>query len=77
MNKLFQILAIICLTFCSINIIAQQSESQSFPLKISVLDESLTLPGLGSLNYEYNPAIMIGTEYLLKTKRQARLASRS
>jgi len=44
------------------------SIKQTLPISIAVLDESISLPNLWFLEYKYNPAIMIGTEYLLKQK---------
>lgn len=41
---------------------------QTLPISIVVLDESISLPNLWFLEYEYNPAIIIGTEYILKQK---------
>lgn len=67
MKKFLQFLPIICLIFYSSKTFTQQ-EVTSFPIKISILDETLTLPGLGSLNYKFNPAIMLGTEYILRKK---------
>ncbi|MDW3652497.1 MAG: hypothetical protein R8P61_35800 [Bacteroidia bacterium] len=48
-----------------------QNDSQNFPLKISVLDESITFPSFNFLSFDYNPAILIGTEYQLKENRNS------
>ena len=47
------------------------SSKQQFPIHISVLDESISLPNLWFLEYDYNPAIIIGTEYTLKSKEKS------
>ena len=45
-----------------------QHHPQNFPLKVSVLDESITFPSFNFLSFSYNPALLIGTEYQLKRK---------
>lgn len=41
---------------------------QDFPLRISLLDESITPPGFLFVKYPYNPAAMVGTEFLLRKR---------
>lgn len=43
---------------------------QQFPIHVEVTDESISLPNLWFLKYRYNPAIKVGTEYLLKEKNK-------
>lgn len=46
-------------------------KKQLFPINISVMHESISLPFVTSpIKYTYNPAILIGTEYLLKKKNK-------
>ncbi len=47
---------------------AQENTTQAFPLKIAVLDESIAFPNFAFLSYSYNPALTIGTEYILTEK---------
>lgn len=57
----------VCLIGTSVH--AQESKNpHGFPLKISLMDESLTFPNGAFLRYDFNPAIMIGTEHVLKQK---------
>lgn len=67
--KMFCLLLV--LTFYVEGIYAQEKSLTNFPLKISILDESLALPNLQFLGFEYNPAMMIGTEYILKKKEKS------
>ena len=48
--------------------LSQKGYSQSMPLKVSVLDESISFPNFWFTDYSFNPAIIIGTERLLKEK---------
>jgi len=43
-------------------------DSKPIALHISIMDESLSFPNFWFLGYSYNPAIQIGTEFLLKEK---------
>lgn len=60
----------IILFACYTQLHAQEQEKSSFfqthPIKISVLDESLSLPNFWFVSFPYNPAMMIGTEHILK-----------
>lgn len=58
------------LLLSAITIHAQQVDSlkHPLPLRIAVLDESMSLPNFWFTRYAYNPAIMIGTEYPLSQK---------
>ncbi|MEO0338125.1 MAG: hypothetical protein AAF242_02820 [Bacteroidota bacterium] len=55
----------LCLYVFGIQAKAQLSSDQ--PLKISILDESISLPNTWFLDYSFNPAIMVGTEITLKS----------
>lgn len=44
-------------------------DSRPIPIHISIMDESLSYPNHWFLGYEFNPAVMVGTEFLLKEKR--------
>lgn len=57
-------LALLCALFVSNFSYAQKS---AWPLKISLLDESISLPNTWFLDYPYNPAIMVGTEFNIKS----------
>lgn len=46
----------------------ETGSSKAYPLKISIMDESITYPNGSFLRYSFNPAIMIGTERILKEK---------
>lgn len=59
---LLTLLSCYCVSLFSL----QAQTKQEFPLTISLMDESLILPGFKFLQYSFNPAIMIGTEYVLK-----------
>jgi len=63
-NRLFIVL--LCLASLAFS---QQGMAQSMPLKISVLDESISFPNFWFTNYSYNPSLMVGTERILKTKK--------
>ncbi|MEL6671008.1 MAG: hypothetical protein AAFR61_02420 [Bacteroidota bacterium] len=39
-----------------------QSGSENYPLRITLMDESVSLPSFQALTYSFHPAIMIGTE---------------
>ena len=54
--------------FVQMNAQSDPQKKQSFPIHISVMDVSSSLPNFWFLRYSYNPAGMIGTEYLLKEK---------
>ncbi len=62
-NRLFNILVL--LLFFSIT---QKGFSQTMPLKISILDESISFPNFWFTDYAFNPSLMIGTEHILKEK---------
>jgi len=62
------LLLLLCIAFAT-QAIGQEKTLSNLPLKISLLDESITLPNLKFLNGEYNPALMVGTEFLLKQKK--------
>ncbi|MEN0051408.1 MAG: hypothetical protein AAF806_30360 [Bacteroidota bacterium] len=49
------------------NVYAQQKsdKKQDFPIHLSILDESTSLPNFWFLRYAYNPAFIVGTEYTL------------
>lgn len=49
---------------------AQETSKAPLPLKISILDESLALPNFWFTRYSYNPAAMVGTEFILKEKEK-------
>lgn len=38
------------------------------PIRISVMDESISLPNTWFLRYSFNPAVSVGTEWVLKEK---------
>jgi len=44
------------------------SLKHTLPISIAVLDESISIPNHWFLEYEYNPAFIIGTEHILKKK---------
>lgn len=48
---------------------AVEKKEQLFPIHFSVLNESVSFPNFDFLKYSYNPSFMIGTEYLLKRKK--------
>lgn len=50
--------------------VTAQEEKQLLPIKISILDESISVPNFWFLRYSYNPAVMIGTEWIWKEKEQ-------
>jgi len=68
-------LGILIFTFAlSIQYIYAQKTSlanQDWPIKITLLDESITYPTLNLFQWSYNPAVTIGTEYLLKEKKKS------
>lgn len=67
--KILYSLLLILISGSSFAQVAQwDSIKQTLPISIAVLDESISLPNLWFLEYEYNPAIIIGTEYILKQK---------
>ncbi|MEO1448145.1 MAG: hypothetical protein AAFV07_01390 [Bacteroidota bacterium] len=41
---------------------------QSWPVKIGVMDHSLSIPNFWFLRYGFNPTVTVGTEYTLKQK---------
>ncbi|MEM8527194.1 MAG: hypothetical protein AAGG68_21315 [Bacteroidota bacterium] len=49
---------------------AQERSKDPIPLKISILDESIALPNFWFTRYSYNPAAMVGTEFILKEKEK-------
>ena len=49
-----------------------QVNKSDLPLSISVLDESLALPNFKFLSYSYNPALIVGTAYPLKTTENSK-----
>ena len=57
--------------FMQINAQEKATIKQNFPINISILDESTSLPNFWFLRYSYDPAIMIGTEYILKQKAKS------
>jgi len=62
---------ITALFFGITNLYGQSAETrkQLFPISISVMHESLSIPLITSpIKYSYNPAFLISTEYLLKKK---------
>lgn len=63
-NTKFMLWTLFCLLTTAFHTQAQ-SPLAPYPLKVSVLDESLILPGFKFLQYGYNPALMVGTEYKL------------
>tara|TARA_B110000902_G_scaffold239064_1_gene287452 strand:+ start:1337 stop:1900 length:564 start_codon:yes stop_codon:yes gene_type:complete len=57
----------------TINLFSQNTEreKQFFPINISVIHESISLPFVTNpIKYQYNPAFLIGTEYMLKKKNK-------
>jgi len=58
------------LLFSNSQLIAQNEAkpTQSFPISITVMDESVSIPNFWFVRYSYNPALMVGTEYILKEK---------
>ncbi len=42
---------------------------QPIPIKVSILDQSTSLPNFWFTRYSYNPAITVGTELILKKKK--------
>jgi len=58
-------------TFLPLAGLAQSPDNkteQGWPLRISLMDESLSLPGFSFLRYSYQPAFALATEYTLKEK---------
>ncbi|MEO0895189.1 MAG: hypothetical protein AAFY71_02135 [Bacteroidota bacterium] len=51
---------------------AQEKLSQ-LPIRISVMDESISLPNGWFTRYSFNPAITVGTEYVLKGEGASQL----
>ncbi len=45
--------------------------NQDWPIKLSILDESISYPTLKLFQWSYNPAFTIGTEYLWKEKEKS------
>ncbi len=65
--KLFIIKALLCLGIGNLYSQKKDAKKQLYPLKISVMHESISLPIVTSpFKYDYNPSFLIGTEYLLK-----------
>lgn len=69
--KLIIVTAILCLGIS--NAYAQDviEKKQLFPINISIMHESISIPFFRSpTKYEYNPSLLIGTEYVLKRKKK-------
>lgn len=60
-------LVALCISFSSLWS-QEDTLRQRYPLRIAVMDESISLPNHWFLRYSYNPAIMIGTSYLLRQR---------
>jgi len=68
-KTLFCALILFCISSSTFGQVSKwDSIKQTLPLSISILDESISLPNAWFLEYSYNPAIMVGTEYVLKQK---------
>lgn len=65
------IISCLLLLFSS-NALAKANQLDSIPhhlpLKISILDESISFPNFWFLDFSFNPTIMLGTEIILKEK---------
>jgi hypothetical protein len=65
---------LIAILFFGINTIYAQeikTKKQLFPISISLMHESISLPFVTNpIKYQYNPALSISTEFLLKKKRK-------
>ncbi len=59
--------ASLCVLFC----FQSNVGAQNFPIKISVLDESISAPNFWFTGYEYNPAVIAGTEYILSERKNS------
>ncbi|MEM0999306.1 MAG: hypothetical protein AAGN35_19775 [Bacteroidota bacterium] len=49
-------------------LLCQQATAQNFPIKVSVMQASVSPPSAGAFRYPFNPAVMVGTEYILSEK---------
>ena len=67
-KKEILLLALSLMGFATLFAQEKEKREQTFPLHISVMKESISLPVASPLKYRYNPAIIVGTEYLLKEK---------
>ena len=67
-TKIFFTITLSLWIFLQLTAQADDPKKQSFPIHISVMDVSSSIPNFWFLRYSYNPAGMIGTEYLLKEK---------
>jgi len=68
MKNTLIVIVLLIITSSMLHSQSLQEETRKFPLKISLLDESISLPNFWFTRYSYNPAAMIGTEYILKEK---------
>ena len=48
---------------------AENKIQQNMPWHISLMKENISIPIVSPLKYSYHPALMIGTEYVLKTNK--------
>lgn len=51
-------------------LLALNSQAQYIPIRLAIADESISPPNFWFLKYEYNPAILIGTEIMLQQKNK-------
>lgn len=72
MKKLSHLILITILLALSFVLKAQNEEKiiQTYPISISIMDESISVPNFWFLRYSYNPAVMVGTEYIWKQKEK-------
>ncbi len=66
-NRIHYLFVPLCLFFFG-NL--QTGWCQNFPLKVSILDESISLPNFWFTDYPFNPAVIVGTEYVFAKKRK-------
>lgn len=69
----FSIIIFTCLIVSNLSAqkVEMENTKQTLPLSISILDESISVPNFWFLNYSYNPAVIVGSEYVLKQKEKS------
>lgn len=50
------------------------SKWQDYPLRVTLADESISLPNFWFTNYPFNPSVQIGTEHIWKQKERSNWA---
>lgn len=62
---IFKISFVLLISISASLSVSGQQNVPTFPLKIVVADESILLPGFRFVDYRYEPAFLVGTEYPL------------